>query len=175
MAWLAALSLSRGRKAAFMAVAGVSTGLLLLGLMAAAGLGTLIATSPELYQALRTFGVLYLLWLAYDTWRSPQPEESEFGSFRDGLITNLLNPKAGMFYISVLPAFLDPAKGAVSTQTLILVLAYIAVATAVHAAIVIFASAARSALGIESRMTLVRRALALGLVAVALWFFWSTR
>jgi threonine/homoserine/homoserine lactone efflux protein len=175
MAWLAALSLSRGRKAAFMAVAGVSAGLLLLGLLAAVGLGTLVATSPEFYQALRTFGVLYLLWLACDTWRAPKPEESAFGSFRDGLITNLLNPKAGMFYISVLPAFLDPAKGSPGTQTVVLVVAYVAVATAVHAAIVVFASAARSALDVESRMTLVRRALALGLVAVALWFFWSTR
>lgn len=175
MAWLAALALAKGRRTAMIAVAGVATGLLLLGLLAAFGLGALVAASPWLYQTIRAFGFLYLLYLAWDTWKPPGAEEGGFGSFRDGLMTNLLNPKAGMFYIAVLPAFVDPEKGAVLPQTLTLVLAYVGVATAVHAAIVIFASGARDALSAGGRLTLVRRALALGLVAVALWFLWSTR
>jgi threonine/homoserine/homoserine lactone efflux protein len=175
MAWLAALALSRGRRPALIAVAGVSTGLLLLGLLAALGLGAVVAASPWLYQTLRAFGFLYLLYLAWDTWRPPQPDgEGGFGSFRDGLMTNLLNPKAGMFYIAVLPAFIDPAKGSVPAQTMTLVVAYVAVATVVHAAIVIFAARARGALERQGLTNAIRRALALGLVAVALWFLWST-
>lgn len=175
MAWLAALALAKGRRPAFAAVAGVATGLLLLGLLAAGGLGALVAASPWLYQSIRAFGFLYLLYLAFDTWRVPSSEgEGGFGSFRDGLMTNLLNPKAGMFYIAVVPAFVDPAKGAVLPQTLVLVVAYVMVATAVHAAIVLFAASARGALERRGAISMVRRGLALGLVAVALWFLWST-
>jgi threonine/homoserine/homoserine lactone efflux protein len=176
MAWLAALALSRGRRPALVAVAGVGTGLLLLGVLAAFGLGALVAASPWLYQTICAFGFLYLLYLAWDTWRPPADEVAGgFGSFRDGLVTNLLNPKAGLFYIAVLPAFVDPAKGPVLPQTLVLVAAYVAVATAVHAAIVVFAARAREAFVGHGWIGPVRRARALGLVAVALWFLWSTR
>jgi threonine/homoserine/homoserine lactone efflux protein len=176
MAWLAALALSKGRKSALIAVAGVASGLALLGGLAALGLGAVVAASPWLYQTIRAFGFLYLLWLAWETWMPPSPDEAEggFGSFRDGLVTNLLNPKAGLFYAAVLPAFIDPAKGPVFNQTLILVAAYVAVATAVHVAIVIFASSLRKALVAGGRIMIVRRGLALGLVAVALWFLWKT-
>jgi threonine/homoserine/homoserine lactone efflux protein len=175
MAWLAALALAKGRRPALIAVAGVSTGLLLLGLLAAAGLGALVAASPWLYQTIRAFGFLYLLWLAWDIWRPPTPDGTEsFGSFRDGLMTNLLNPKAGLFYVAVLPAFVDPARDSMLRQTLVLVAAYVAVATAVHAAIVIFAASARGALARRGAVDLFRRGLALGLVAVALWFLWKT-
>ncbi len=174
MAWLAALALSKGRKLALIAVAGVASGLALLGGLAAIGLGAVVAASPWLYLTIRTFGFFYLLWLAWQTWQPASPDEGGFGSFRDGLVTNLLNPKAGLFYIAVLPTFIDPASGPVLNQTLTLVIGYVAVATAVHAAIVIFAASLRKALVADGSIQIVRRGLALGLVAVALWFFWKT-
>jgi threonine/homoserine/homoserine lactone efflux protein len=174
MAWLAALALSKGRKPALIAVAGVASGLALLGGLAALGLGAVVAASPWLYQILRAFGFLYLLWLAWETWKLAPQEEGGFGSFRDGLVTNLLNPKAGLFYVAVLPAFIDPASGPALGQTLFLVAIYVAVATGVHAAIVIFASSLRQALVVDGSMLIVRRGLALGLVSVALWFLWKT-
>jgi threonine/homoserine/homoserine lactone efflux protein len=174
MVWLAALAFSKGRRPALIAVAGVATGLAMLGVLAALGLGALVAASPWIYQTIRTFGFLYLLWLAWQTWQPVSPEEGGFGSFRDGLVTNLLNPKAGLFYIAVLPAFVDPSKGPLLNQTMILVAAYVAVATVVHAAIVIFASSLRKLLVANGRILFVRRGLALGLVSVALWFLWKT-
>jgi threonine/homoserine/homoserine lactone efflux protein len=176
MAWLAALALSRGRRPALIAVAGVATGLTFLGLLAALGLGALIASSPWLYQTIRSLGFLYLLYLAWETWKPPASEDTGgLGSFRDGLMTNLLNPKAGLFYLAVLPAFLDPGRGAVVAQTLILVAAYVAVATIIHTGIVIFASTARRALERKGYISVIRKGLALGLVAVALWFLWTSQ
>jgi threonine/homoserine/homoserine lactone efflux protein len=175
MAWLAALALAKGRRAALMAVAGVSTGLMLLGLLATLGLGAMVEATPWLYQTIRGFGFLYLLYLAWDTWRPPEVGgEGGFGSFRDGVATNLLNPKAGIFYVAVLPAFVDPARGPVQPQTLVLVAAYVGVATAVHSAIVLFASGARAMFSGDLWVVPVRRALALGLVGVAVWFLWGT-
>jgi threonine/homoserine/homoserine lactone efflux protein len=175
MAWLAALALSKGRRSALVAVAGVATGLAILGVLAAVGLGAVVAASPWAYQAIRTFGFLYLLYLAWDTWRPAIDEGSGgFGSFRDGLLTNLLNPKAGLFYIAVLPAFIDPAGAPVMRQSLVLVALYVGVATAIHLGIVLFAARARSTLEKRGHVSLVRRSLALGLVGVALWFLWKT-
>ncbi len=177
MAYLAALAVSRGRNEALAAVAGVATGLLLLGVLAAAGLQTIILASPWLYQSIRAVGFLYLLWLAWETWRVPVFDPADrlsLEGFRKGLITNLLNPKAGVFYIAVLPAFVNPAQGSVVTQSMLLAALYVGVATAIHVLIVLFADLAGKALASADRIAIVRRGLALGLVAVALWFLWKT-
>ncbi|MGL5116310.1 MAG: LysE family translocator [Beijerinckiaceae bacterium] len=177
MAYLAALSLSRGRAAALGAVAGVALGLLLLGGLVAAGLQGLILASRWLYQTIRTLGFLYLLWLAYETWQPPPAVAdtgAEFEGFRNGLITNLLNPKAGMFYLAVLPAFLPPDLSTASHTGALLVVVYVGVATVVHLAIVLLASHLRPALIAGPGIVLVRRVLAVGLIGVALWFFWKT-
>jgi threonine/homoserine/homoserine lactone efflux protein len=173
MAWLAAKSLSDGRRAALFAVAGVGTGLALLGCLAALGVSAFIMGSPALYQTLRYAGFAYLLWLAWDTWRSPGQGDgaAELGSFRSGLITNLLNPKAGLYYVVMMPRFIDPALSMpAGAQAAILVAGYVLVATGIHAAVVLLAAALRPWLMARDSMRTVRRALALSLVAVAVWF-----
>jgi len=111
MAWLAALSLSRGWRIGLAAVAGVALGLSVYGILAALGVAAIIENSSFLYETLRWGGVAYLLWLAWDAWSSADeiaPEESagedheRASAFRRGLITNLLNPKAAVFYVAML-------------------------------------------------------------------------
>jgi threonine/homoserine/homoserine lactone efflux protein len=180
MAWLAIVAATEGRRPAFAAVAGVALGLGIVGIAAALGLAALVAASPPLYQTLRWAGVFYLLWLAWDGWRgdSEQVYDGLGGRalvcFRRGLVTNLLNPKAAVFYVAVLPAFVDPAAG-VTRATLVLSLVYVVVATAIHAGIAVAAGATRRLFQAPEKERLLRRTLSAVLAVIALWFAWKTR
>lgn len=162
----------------FAAVSGVSLGLALLGLLAAVGLSALIQSSPALGEVLRWAGVLYLIWIAIQTWRGAQTDEggdrnaSAFAQFRRGLITNLLNPKAAVFYITTMPGFL-PSQANFAEVTA-LSFTYVAVATAVHAAIVIMAGTAAAWLSGQHRVSVARRIMAVALVGIAVWLFYRT-
>ncbi len=182
MAYLAVLSASKGRRAGFAATLGIALGLLIVGLAAALGLTAIITNSRWVYEALRWGGVFYLLWLAWEGWRRQEKtspgnadltaHDSRF--FVRGLVTNLINPKAGIFYVAVLPAFLDEARPLVG-QAVTLSAIYVAVATAAHSTIVLLADAARPWLEDERRSTIVRRALSLMLAGIAVWLFVATR
>ena len=175
MAWLALLSVERGRLAGLAAVAGVALGLLALGLAASLGLGALVATNNWLYEALRWAGVAFLLYLAWDSYKeSREPPEVRVNNdrllvfFRRGLITNLLNPKAALFYVTVLPNFVQPNSSS-TWQSLTLTGLYVLIATGVHAAIAL-AGGQLQPLFVTDR---ARRALgviaAVLLVAIAAW------
>lgn len=176
MGYLVALSLSRGWRAGMAAVAGVALGLALLGLAAAFGFALVSESFPLVAAALRWGGIVYLFWLAWDAWREPKAgvaQDEVSLSFRRGLITNLLNPKAAVFYVAVIPLFL-PVPAARS-EILSLTATFVVIATTIHAALVLGANAARSLLFEPSRERLIRRAAAVGMALVALWFAWSTR
>ena len=180
MAWLAIVAVSEGRRQGLAAVVGVALGLAVIGVLAALGLGAAIAASPTLYALLRWAGIGWLLWLAYDGWRSADGamEEVPVGwdlrrYFRRGLITNLLNPKAAIFYIAVLPGFTAPEE-AILPQVILLTVVFVAVATSVHAAIVVLADRARVFLTRPEQVRLARRVLSVTLALVAVWFWWET-
>lgn len=173
MAYLALVAATEGRAKGYAAVAGVALGLAVVGALAAAGLAALVAGVPAAYQALRWGGAAYLLWVAREGWRNAaRVDEAVAGTtagqqFRRGIITNLLNPKAFVFYVAVLPTFLPsaPALSDVGALTAI----YVAVATGVHAAIVTLAGTLRRWLDHPARERIVRRGLALALAGVAVW------
>lgn len=182
MVYLAILSATEGRRAGLAATFGVALGLFIVGIAAALGLAAAIAGSAVLYQALRWAGILFLLWLAYDSWSDGDETSgaanggrkvSLFGYFNRGLLTNLLNPKAGLFYVAVLPGFVDPTLHVVG-QLVFLSVVYVAVATTIHLTIVGLAGAAQLLLQDPERNRFVRRVLALVLVGVVIWFWWST-
>jgi threonine/homoserine/homoserine lactone efflux protein len=106
-----------GRRPAFAAAAGIMLGCLAWGVASGLGITALLTASRVGYQVLRWTGAAYLCYLGARTlWRrrrpstveSPEPvlERSAGRAFRVGLTTNLLNPKIGVFYLSVLPQFL---------------------------------------------------------------------
>ena len=181
--YLAILSAREARRAGFAAVLGVALGLSIVGLAATLGLTAIIATSRWLHEALRWAGVLYLFWLAWEGWRDEDEvtlrQETRLASehsrcFVRGLTTNLLNPKAGVFYLATLPTFVNNDRPALR-QVLILTAVYVAIATLVHSGIVVIANAARPWLENERRRRITRRVLSLSLAAIAVWLFFSTR
>jgi len=179
MGTLASLTLHVGRRGGLAVVAGIALGLAIVGVLAAFGLAALIADVPLAYQLLRWGGVLYMLYLAYDTWRDASGGDADFESdgslFLRGLTINLLNPKAAVFYLAILPTFIDPARGSVLVQNLILVAIFVAVATTVHAGIVLLAVRLRPLLVSGAGERRFRRVLAGSMALIALWFAWETR
>jgi threonine/homoserine/homoserine lactone efflux protein len=95
-------------------------------------------------------------------------------AFRRGLITNLLNPKAAVFYVAVLPEFVRSGGGPVMAQTLVLSAVYVSVATVIHSGIVVLAGTLQSKIATSDSRRTVRRLLALALAMIAIWFALTT-
>ncbi len=182
MGYLAVLSATNGRRAGFAAVAGIALGLLALGIAAALGLAAAISASPILYQFIRWAGIAYLFWLAYEGWQESSEPISDAGAekqkpikyFLRGLGTNLLNPKAGLFYVALLPTFISPDHS-VMFQTVILSIIFVVIATLIHTCVVALAGYATVFLNNPRRYKLARRILSFALALIAIWFTWSTR
>lgn len=148
MLYLVSRTVAQGRSAGLVSLLGVAVGFFGYLLATAAGLTALFALVPFLYDLLRLLGAGYLLWLAGQAlWRGgglgfaarPLPPDPPRRLFLMGLVTNLLNPKIAMLYLSLLPQFIDPTRGPVVAQGLLLGLVQIAIAVSVNALIVLTA------------------------------------
>jgi len=170
MTWLALLSAREGRMAGLTAVAGITTGLTLLALIAATGAAALINTYPAVYEALRWGGVLFLLYLAWEAWVGEKQKvnaDLTGRHFRRGLIVNMLNPKAAAVFIVMIPSFAGIGQ---ATLQVAMTVAYLCIASLAHALIVVFAGSFQNALSDPRRELLVRRIFAITLVGIAAWF-----
>jgi threonine/homoserine/homoserine lactone efflux protein len=181
MGWLALVSLARGRLAGFAAVAGVTLGLAVWMLAAAFGLTQALLIWPPLYQIIRWAGVVFLLWLAWEAWRPEAAGDAApdirtlRGLFLRGMTGNLLNPKAAVFYVALLPTFMRPDHGSPLAQALTLGGLHLAVAVAIHALIVLGAAGAGGLVLSRMQGPALRAVMAGGIAVVALWMAWETR
>lgn len=176
MAWLALTSASQGKRSGFAAVAGIALGLAILAAGSAIGLAELATRSPTMFSFLRYAGVAYLLWLAWKTWVGEDEISPDViginalgGWFRHGLLLNLLNPKAAVFFITVLPAYIAQSSP-VAAQTALLSASYVGIATFVHLVIVALAGQAHGWISVGGRARMVRRVFAILLAGIAIWF-----
>jgi threonine/homoserine/homoserine lactone efflux protein len=156
MIYLVSRSIVQGRRAGLISLVGVGVGFLVYVAAATAGIATVFVLVPPLYTAIKLAGAAYLLWLA---WKAVRPGgESAFAPralpvdpprrlFTMGLVTNLLNPKIAILYVSLLPQFVDPARGHVAEQTFLLGITQIAIALTVNALIVLSAGTVAGFLG----------------------------
>jgi threonine/homoserine/homoserine lactone efflux protein len=148
MIYLISRSICQGRVAGLISLGGVALGFVFYMFAAALGITALVFAVPYAYDALRLAGAAYLLWLAWQAvkpgGRSPfqvkaLPADSPRKLFLMGFLTNLLNPKIAMVYLSLLPQFIDPAAGSVFAQSIVLGFTQIAVSVSVNAMIAIAA------------------------------------
>ena len=104
----------QGRREAFLAALGIGFGCLVWGAVVALGVGAILLASPLVFAGLKWTGAAYLVLLGVRTFAAPRarfeigaaaPGEPAGSALRRGLLTNLLNPKVGIFYLSFLPQF----------------------------------------------------------------------
>jgi RhtB (resistance to homoserine/threonine) family protein len=116
--------LLHGRRAALGASAGVGAGLSVWTLAAAVGLASVIRASEVAFTVLKVVGALYLMWLGFQALRAAghappdgearpataRPVMGARGGFWQGFLSDLANPKIGIFFTSLLPQFVDPGR-----------------------------------------------------------------
>ncbi|MBS6082210.1 MAG: LysE family translocator [Pseudomonas fluorescens] len=145
MIYLISRSICQGRTAGLISLGGVALGFVVYMVCAALGITALVMAVPFAYDALRLGGALYLVYLAWQAvkpgGRSPfqvrdLPKDSPRKLVTMGLVTNLLNPKVAVMYLSLLPQFIDPnGHGSVLVQSLALGSLQIVISVSVNAVI----------------------------------------
>ncbi|KQP85599.1 lysine transporter LysE [Methylobacterium sp. Leaf113] len=166
MVYLISRSICQGRTAGLISLGGVALGFVVYMLCAAFGITALLLAVPFAYDTIRMAGAVYLFWLAWQAvrpgGRSPfeirtLPEDSPRRLFVMGLLTNLLNPKIAVMYLSLLPQFIDPTNGSVLVQALVLGTVQIVLSLSVNAAIAVSAGAMATFLTRRPSFAMVQR------------------
>ncbi|KHJ53613.1 lysine transporter LysE [Aureimonas altamirensis] len=150
MIYLISRLILQGRMAGFISLSGVLAGFVFYMLCAAFGLTAIIFAVPFAYRTIQLAGAAYLLYLA---WQSIRPNSGSVFQprhdlpidppgrpFAMGFLTNLLNPKIALLYLSLLPQFLDVTAGHMLGQSLLLGSTQIAVSFAVNSVIILAAA-----------------------------------
>lgn len=149
MLLIASRSVTQGRAAGFASLAGIQAGTYCHAMAAAFGLSQLFLAVPIAYDVVRFSGAAYLLYLAWKTFRaspiltSPAASEARFPVrkiFRQGLLTNLLNPKMALFVLALFPQFVRPQDGAVAVQILTLATVLNVIGLLVNGVVILLAS-----------------------------------
>jgi threonine/homoserine/homoserine lactone efflux protein len=134
--YIVAQSVDQGRLAGFVSALGIGTGGLIHVIAATIGLSSLLASSATAFTIVKYAGAAYLIVLGIrrlltrevledEIVRTPRPPRK---LFLDGVIVNVLNPKTALFFLAFLPQFVDPGRGTVALQILLLGLIFVVVA-----------------------------------------------
>jgi threonine/homoserine/homoserine lactone efflux protein len=148
MIYLISRSICQGPVAGLISLGGVVLGFVVYMLCAAFGITTIVLAIPYAYDALRIGGAVYLIYLAWQTikpgGKSPfqlrdLPVDPPRRLFLMGFVTNLLNPKIAVMYLSLLPQFLSPERGSMLGQSLMLGTTQILVSITINTLVVLSA------------------------------------
>lgn len=182
MIYLISRSICQGRRAGLVSLAGVALGFVFYMVSAVVGLTALVMAIPLAYDILRFAGAGYLAWLAWQALRpgaqSPfavrqLAPHSDAKLFAMGLFTNLLNPKAAVLYLSLLPQFMHPERGDLLAQGMILGSTQIAASISVNGVMILAAGSVAGFLATRPTWAMVQRwvmGTVLGALAVRMAF-----
>lgn len=149
MVYCVSRTLCQGRRAGLISLAGVVAGFGVHLVMAAFGLTAVLMAVPFAFEFIKWCGAAYLLWMAWQAVRpggqapfEPRdlPHDRPAVLWRMGMVTNLLNPKVAVFYLSFFPQFLHPERGDVLLQSFTLGAMQIAVSATVNALLILGAA-----------------------------------
>lgn len=156
-------TLSDGRRVGVASACGVCSGALVHVAAAALGISAILATSALAFSVVKYVGAAYLLYLGIQALRSAGvgasldpdsgPRTRPWQAYRQGILVDLLNPKAAIFFMAFLPQFVRPNEGAVALQLLVLGVLVVLVAIVVECALVLLAARAGSALRGNRRLS----------------------
>ena len=130
--YIVARSIGQGRAAGLVSVLGIHLGTIVHITAAAVGISALVLSSALAFAIVKYLGAAYLIWIGIRTFMANDidaetpvaPAAPLRSAFRDGFLVNLLNPKTAIFFLAFLPQFVEPARGAVHWQILILGLTF---------------------------------------------------
>ncbi|MDP9137420.1 MAG: LysE family translocator [Pseudomonadota bacterium] len=130
--YIVARSVAQGRAAGLVSVLGIHLGTIVHITAAAVGLSALIVSSALAFTIVKYLGAAYLVWIGIRTLMAKDPDpaapvapvEPLHRAFRDGFVVNLFNPKTAIFFLAFLPQFVDPVRGALHWQILVLGLTF---------------------------------------------------
>jgi threonine/homoserine/homoserine lactone efflux protein len=154
--YIVSRSVAQGRRAGVWSVLGISTGCLVHTASAAFGLSALLAASATAFEAVKVAGALYLVYLGIKALTrkrtataevsSAPPPEPALAIYRQGVVTNVLNPKVALFFLAFLPQFVVPGSGLGPLPFLLLGLLFVTQGTLWCLLVVLFASFATEAI-----------------------------
>lgn len=178
MAYVAGSSLVGGRRQGLLALTGIVAGGICHVVAAALGIGLLLKLVPGLFNAVLLAGAAYLVWIAAALLRSRSaaalqadaPRLAPSAAVLRGALTSLLNPKAYLFMLAVFPQFIDPQRGPVWLQALMLWLIIAATQALVYGPLALAAAGARQWLAQRPSAGLtLNRTVGVVLLLTALW------
>lgn len=182
MGFVLSSALADGRQAGLAAVAGIVAGGVAHVAMGVLGVGLLLKASPAAFDTVLAAGALYLAWIGWSLWRQPAtltavgiaPSRTAGDTFARGLATCLLNPKAYIFMIAVLPQFVHPARGGLLAQALAIGIIVALTQALVYGGVALGAAALRVRLAHSAAaQATVARCAAVFLMAAAAWTAWQ--
>ena len=167
-------TLADGRSHGLATVAGLEIGDMIQASLAALGLSAVLATSANLFNIIKWVGVGYLLYTGIKTLaRRPSELNSDTShttlaqSFRQGILVNALNPKTSLFFLSIFPQFVDANADNAKTQSLVLGLVFVVLATIFNGSYTLMASGLRDYL-LRGRAVYVMRRYVSGFAFIGL-------
>lgn len=150
MVYLISRSITQGRHAGLVSLAGLMCGFLFHILMVAFGLTAVLFAVPHAFTVIKILGVMYLLYLAYQSVKpngtplfeaNPTlPNDPPARLFKIGVVTTILNPKVAVFYLSLFPYFIKPEYGSVFLQSIQLGLTQVSISASINFLIVLSAA-----------------------------------